>query len=73
MPYPHNAHLRRGGISDVGKHLADMHRQPHRRARLCASRPRRLRHPVANRQGRLDRPLGHLVERQWQPKGDNVQ
>ena len=73
MPRSYNVYLRRSGIADIGKHLADMHRQPHLWARLCATRPRRLRHLVANRQGRLDSPLGHLVERQRQSKGDDVQ
>jgi hypothetical protein len=73
MPRPHNAPLRQGGIADVCKHLADMYRQPHLWAQLCAARARRLRHLMTNRQGRLDSPLGHLVKRQRQSKGDDVQ
>ena len=73
MPRPYNVVLRRSGIADIGQHLADMHRQSHLGARLCATRPRRLRYLVANRQGRLDSPVGHLVECQRQPKGDDVQ
>jgi len=64
MSRPRNAHLPQGGIADVGKHLADMHRQPHLWAQLCAARSRRLCHLMTNRQGRLDSPLGHLVKRQ---------
>jgi len=64
MPRPHNAHLRQGGSADVGKHLADMHRQPHLWAQFYAARARRLCHLMTHRQGRLDRPLGHLVKRQ---------
>jgi hypothetical protein len=69
----HHVSRRRCGISDIGKHLTNMHRQPHLWARRCIIRPSRFRRLVADRQGRLDRPLGHLVKRQRQPKSDNVQ
>jgi hypothetical protein len=72
-PRLHKGERRRGGIADIGKYFANMHRQPHLWGGLCTTGPRRLRHLVANRQGRLDRPLRHLVERQRQPKGDDVQ
>jgi hypothetical protein len=73
MLCPSNVLLRRSSSADIGQYLADVHRQSHPGARLRAIRPRRLRYLVANRQGCLHRPVGHLVKRQWQPKGDNVQ
>jgi hypothetical protein len=69
----YNVLLRRSGSADIGQHLADMHRQSHLGARLCAAHPSRLCYLVANRQGRLYSPVGHLVECQRQPKSNDVQ
>jgi hypothetical protein len=49
MPSSQHMYLRRDSIADLGKHLANMYRQPHLWARLCVTRPSRFRHLVANR------------------------